>query len=178
MVSNVVISLSSTQTRDRYATELSAARAGEAAAAARDAAVREVSKAHQTALSDIAIVRAHFETLSATGKPRADAALAAAVESLTAELAEARRQRSAVEADLFEAMRKLRGYSADLAAARQGRSVHSSFIHLHMRTTRQQQALRPRCTLVRSSSFRKRCGEMETVITVFKRRQLTLTNAC
>jgi hypothetical protein len=51
------------------------------------------TEAHQQALSDVANVRAHFETLAAAGKPRADAALAAAMESLGAELAEARRQR-------------------------------------------------------------------------------------
>ena len=41
----------------------------------------------------VEVGRAHFETLAAAGKPRADAALAAAMESLGAELAEARRQR-------------------------------------------------------------------------------------
>ena len=103
----------------RHASEVDAAKAAEAAAAARDAAVREVSRAREAASRDVANVRAHFESLAAAGKPRADAALSAAVESLHAELAEARRQRSVTEADLFNAMRVLRGYSADLAAARQ-----------------------------------------------------------
>ena len=49
---------------------------------------------------------------------RAAAAQAAIIESLHGELAESERRTSSVEADLFESMRRLRGYAGDLSAAR------------------------------------------------------------
>lgn len=104
----------------RYEAELSASAAAEAATAARDAAVREISKSRDVALTEMARLRAHYESLLASN-PKATSSKAESaviVESLNAELAEARRQRTSVESDLHDALRKLRNSAADLVASR------------------------------------------------------------
>lgn len=104
----------------RYEAELSASAAAEAATAARDAAVREISKSRDVALTEMARLRAHYESLLASN-PKASsskAESAVVVESLNAELAEARRQRTSVESDLHDALRRLRNSAADLVASR------------------------------------------------------------
>ena len=104
----------------RYEAELSASAAAEAATAARDAAVREISKSRDVALTEMARLRAHYESLLASN-PKASSSKAESaviVESLNAELAEARRQRTSVESDLHDALRKLRNSAADLVASR------------------------------------------------------------
>ena len=103
----------------RYEAELSASAAAEAATAARDAAVREISKSRDVALTEMARLRAHYESLLASNpKAKEKAESAVVVESLNAELAEARRQRTSVESDLHDALRKLRNSAADLVASR------------------------------------------------------------
>lgn len=104
----------------RYEAELSASAAAEAATAARDAAVREISKSRDVALTEMARLRAHYESLLASN-PKAASSKAESVvvvESLNAELAEARRQRTSVESDLHDALRRLRNSAADLVASR------------------------------------------------------------
>ena len=104
----------------RYEAELSASAAAEAATAARDAAVREISKSRDVALTEMARLRAHYESLLASN-PKASSSKAESaviVESLNAELAEARRQRTSVESDLHDALRRLRNSAADLVASR------------------------------------------------------------
>ena len=103
----------------RYEAELSASAAAEAATAARDAAVREISKSRDVALTEMARLRAHYESLLASNpKAKEKAESAVIVESLNAELAEARRQRTSVESDLHDALRRLRNSAADLVASR------------------------------------------------------------
>ena len=104
----------------RYEAELSASAAAEAATAARDAAVREISKSRDVALTEMARLRAHYESLLASNPKAASskAESAVIVESLNAELAEARRQRTSVESDLHDALRRLRHGAADLVASR------------------------------------------------------------
>ena len=104
----------------RYEAELSASAAAEAATAARDAAVREISKSRDVALTEMARLRAHYESLLASNPKAASskAESAVIVESLNAELAEARRQRTSVESDLHDALRRLRHSAADLVASR------------------------------------------------------------
>ena len=104
----------------RYEAELSASAAAEAATAARDAAVREISKSRDVALTEMARLRAHYESLLASNPKAASskAESAVVVESLNAELAEARRQRTSVESDLHDALRRLRNSAADLVASR------------------------------------------------------------
>ena len=103
----------------RYEAELSASAAAEAATAARDAAVREISKSRDVALTEMARLRAHYESLLASNpKAKEKAESAVVVESLNAELAEARRQRTSVESDLHDALRRLRHGAADLVASR------------------------------------------------------------
>ena len=104
----------------RYEAELSASAAAEAATAARDAAVREISKSRDVALTEMARLRAHYESLLASNPKAASskAESAVIVESLNAELAEARRQRTSVESDLHDALRRLRNSAADLVASR------------------------------------------------------------
>ena len=103
----------------RYEAELSASAAAEAATAARDAAVREISKSRDVALTEMARLRAHYESLLASNpKAKEKAESAVIVESLNAELAEARRQRTSVESDLHDALRRLRHGAADLVASR------------------------------------------------------------
>ena len=104
----------------RYEAELSASAAAEAATAARDAAVREISKSRDVALTEMARLRAHYESLLASN-PKASSSKAESaviVESLNAELAEARRQRTSVESDLHDALRRLQNSAADLVASR------------------------------------------------------------
>ena len=103
----------------RYEAELSASAAAEAATAARDAAVREISKSRDVALTEMARLRAHYESLLASNpKAKEKAESAVVVESLNAELAEARRQRTSVESDLHDALRRLQNSAADLVASR------------------------------------------------------------
>ena len=103
----------------RYEAELSASAAAEAATAARDAGVREISKSRDVALTEMARLRAHYESLLASNpKAKEKAESAVVVESLNAELAEARRQRTSVESDLHDALRRLRHGAADLVASR------------------------------------------------------------
>lgn len=103
----------------RYEAELSASAAAEAATAARDAAVREISKSRDVALTEMARLRAHYESLLASNpKAKEKAESAVIVESLNAELAEARRQRTSVESDLHDALRRLQNSAADLVASR------------------------------------------------------------
>ena len=105
--------------RGRYEAELAASTAAEAAAAARDAAVREISKSRDVALAEVARLRAHYESLAATNpKAQGKAEAATVVEALNAELAEALRQRRSVEGDLQDALRRLRLHAADLVASR------------------------------------------------------------
>ena len=117
-VERVAIDLEAERAARRDA-ELSAAKAAHAAANARDAATREISKAREDASRAVAQNRARFESFAAGGSmTRAAAAQAAIIESLHGELAESERRTSSVEADLFESMRRLRGYAGDLSAAR------------------------------------------------------------
>ena len=105
--------------RGRYEAELAASTAAEAAAAARDAAVREISKSRDVALAEMARLRAHYESLAAANpKAQGKAEAATVVEALNAELAEALRQRRSVEGDLQDALRRLRLHAADLVASR------------------------------------------------------------
>ena len=105
--------------RGRYEAELAASTAAEAAAAARDAAVREISKSRDAALAEMARLRAHYESLAAANpKAQGKAEAATVVEALNAELAEALRQRRGVEGDLQDALRRLRLHAADLVASR------------------------------------------------------------
>ena len=105
--------------RGRYEAELAASTAAEAAAAARDAAVREISKSRDVALAEMARLRAHYESIAAANpKAQGKAEAATVVEALNAELAEALRQRRSVEGDLQDALRRLRLHAADLVASR------------------------------------------------------------
>ncbi len=105
--------------RGRYEAEIAASTAAEAAAAARDAAVREISKSRDVALAEMARLRAHYESLAAANpKAQGKAEAATVVEALNAELAEALRQRRVVEGDLQDALRRLRLHAADLVASR------------------------------------------------------------
>ena len=105
--------------RGRYEAELAASTAAEAAAAARDAAVREISKSRDVALAEMARLRAHYESLAAANpKAQGKAEAATVVEALNAELAEALRERRSVEGDLQDALRRLRLHAADLVASR------------------------------------------------------------
>ena len=68
----------------------------------------------------MARLRAHYESLLASNPKAASskAESAVIVESLNAELAEARRQLTSVESDLHDALRRLRHGAADLVASR------------------------------------------------------------
>ena len=104
--------------RGRYEAELAASTAAEGAAA-RDAAVREISKSRDVALAEMARLRAHYESIAAANpKAQGKAEAATVVEALNAELAEALRQRRSVEGDLQDALRRLRLHAADLVASR------------------------------------------------------------